>query len=298
MDQISEGSGRSATVVTADAAGCARLIDALAAAGYAATVRGDVSPRLPGGTVCLDTRAWLASGHLLEDLARADLDQAAGTDTALLLLFDCDGHAAGAPDEGFRRSVRAIANSLAPAARVNAIVADTGAEGVEAALRLVLGSPAMTGQTLRLSARPVSDFRPTLEGMPPPAEAAAPAGPGFRRMFIRDLVLSAFIGVHRHEKAGRQRVRLNVDLDVVEDAGGAAGDRLADVVCYETMANRIRTATCSGHVNLVETLAERIAEICLSDPRVARARVRIEKLDIFPDAVSAGVEIERRQVVP
>src|SRR5690606_34000848 len=129
------------------------------------------------------------------------------------------------------------------------------------------------------------------------AEAPAPVGPGFRRMFIRDLVLSAYIGVHRHEKAGRQRVRLNVDLDVVEDAGAAA-DRLADVVCYETMANRIRTATCSGHVKLVVPLAERIAEICLSDPRVVRARVRIEKLDIFPDAVSAGVEIERRQVVP
>jgi len=297
MDKIPEGNSRNATVVTADAAGCARLIDALAAAGYAATVRGDVSESLPGGTVCLDTRAWLASGRHLEELARANLGAAPGAATALLLLFDCDGHAAGAPDEGFRRTVRAIANGLAPAARVNAIIAESGAEGVASALRLILGSPAMTGQTLRLSARPVPGFRPSLEGMPPPAEAAAPIGPGFRRMFIRDLVLSAYIGVHRHEKAGRQRVRLNVDLDVAEDAG-ATGDRLTDVVCYETMANRIRAATCSGHVNLVETLAERIAEICLSDPRVARAKVRIEKLDIFPDAVSAGVEIERRQIVP
>jgi dihydroneopterin aldolase len=46
---------------------------------------------------------------------------------------------------------------------------------------------------------------------------------------------------------------------------------------------------------LVETLAERIAEACLADPRIHLARIRVEKLDIFADAASAGVEIERRQ---
>ena len=45
--------------------------------------------------------------------------------------------------------------------------------------------------------------------------------------------------------------------------------------------------------NLVETLAERLAGICLQDPRVRSARVRVEKLDVFADAVSVGVEIER-----
>jgi 7,8-dihydroneopterin aldolase/epimerase/oxygenase len=43
----------------------------------------------------------------------------------------------------------------------------------------------------------------------------------------------------------------------------------------------------------VETLAERIAALCLSDRRVRVARVRVEKLDVFPDATSVGVEIER-----
>ena len=46
-------------------------------------------------------------------------------------------------------------------------------------------------------------------------------------------------------------------------------------------------------MNLVETLADRIAEMCLEDQRVRTARVRIEKLDVFADAESAGVEIER-----
>ena len=57
----------------------------------------------------------------------------------------------------------------------------------------------------------------------------------------------------------------------------------------------MRSIVDAGHVRLVETLAERIAEACLADRRVHLARVRVEKLDIFADATSAGVEIERRQ---
>jgi dihydroneopterin aldolase len=47
-------------------------------------------------------------------------------------------------------------------------------------------------------------------------------------------------------------------------------------------------------VQLVETLAERLCEACLEDKRVVSARVRVEKLDVFPDATSVGVEVERR----
>jgi dihydroneopterin aldolase len=67
------------------------------------------------------------------------------------------------------------------------------------------------------------------------------------------------------------------------------------VVDYEKVAETARTIVRSGHVRLVETLAERIAEACLADRRVHVVRVRVEKLDIFADATSAGVEIERRQ---
>ena len=56
---------------------------------------------------------------------------------------------------------------------------------------------------------------------------------------------------------------------------------------------RVRAIVSARHVRLVETLAERIAICCLVDERVVSARVRVEKLDVFPDAVSAGVEIER-----
>ena len=65
-------------------------------------------------------------------------------------------------------------------------------------------------------------------------------------------------------------------------------DELARVVDYEKLADAVRGIVASGHVRLVETLAERIAEACLADRRVHLARVRVEKLDIFPDAASAG----------
>jgi dihydroneopterin aldolase len=67
------------------------------------------------------------------------------------------------------------------------------------------------------------------------------------------------------------------------------------VVDYEGVADAVRAIVAAGHVMLVETLAERIAESCLADPRVHLARVRVEKLDVFADAASAGVEIERRR---
>lgn len=113
-----------------------------------------------------------------------------------------------------------------------------------------------------------------------------------RHVFIRDLVLPCSIGVYRHERVGTQRVRINIDL-AVREGTEPLNDNLANVVCYEDVADGIRALVGRGHVNLVETLAEDIATLCLEDLRILSVRVRIEKLDVFPDAKSVGVEIER-----
>ena len=113
-----------------------------------------------------------------------------------------------------------------------------------------------------------------------------------RHVFIRDLVLPAHIGVHRHEHDRTQQIRINLDLSVHEDIS-AIEDSIENVVCYETITDGVRAIVAEGHVKLVETLAERIAEMCLADERVSVVRVRIEKLEILPDATSVGVEIER-----
>jgi 7,8-dihydroneopterin aldolase/epimerase/oxygenase len=114
-----------------------------------------------------------------------------------------------------------------------------------------------------------------------------------RQVFVSDLILNCLIGVHRHEQDGKQRVRVNLDL-TVEDQADGVDDKLANVVSYEDIVLDLRALADAGHISLVETLAERIAELCLVDPRVQRARVRVEKLDVFADAGSVGVEIERQ----
>ncbi|MBV9735965.1 MAG: dihydroneopterin aldolase [Acidisphaera sp.] len=129
----------------------------------------------------------------------------------------------------------------------------------------------------------------------------ADAARGLRHVFIRDLVLPASIGVHAHEHGQTQRIRINIDLGVEDDGARPLSrqpvgrDRLSRVVDYEGVAKTVKGIVSEGHVLLVETLAERIAGACLADSRVVLARVRVEKLDVFPDAAAAGVEVERRR---
>jgi dihydroneopterin aldolase len=121
--------------------------------------------------------------------------------------------------------------------------------------------------------------------------AIADAAKGIRHLFVHDLVLACRIGVHAHERDRPQRVRLNLDLAVAET--DQPPRRLADVVDYAALVERVRGALSEGHVELVETLAERVAALCLEDPRVRSARVRVEKLQAVADAAAVGVEIER-----
>jgi len=134
-------------------------------------------------------------------------------------------------------------------------------------------------------------------------ETFRPASSTLRHVFLRDMTLLASVGVHAFEHEAQQRIRLNVDLAVLDQGGpharpfslaAPAKDDLQRVVDYEAVANRVRTIVAAGHVRLLETLAERIAEACLEDQRVRIVRIRVEKLDIFADMSSVGIEIERR----
>lgn len=113
-----------------------------------------------------------------------------------------------------------------------------------------------------------------------------------RHVFIRDMIVDCSIGIYGHEKEHEQRVRINLDLAVVEGEM-SINDDIRNVISYEDMAKGIEAIIARGHINLVETLAENIAEMSLKDFRVKVARVRVEKLDIIPSAESVGVEIER-----
>jgi len=136
-----------------------------------------------------------------------------------------------------------------------------------------------------------SNIRPNISLVTPPSIADARVG--IRHVFVRDLELDCFIGIYDHEKAAPQRVRLNLDLAVFEGDVSTVADDIENVVCYEEITKAVRKVCTQGHTNLVETLAEEIASVCLLHTQVRSARVRVEKLEVFEDAFSVGVEIER-----
>jgi len=109
-------------------------------------------------------------------------------------------------------------------------------------------------------------------------------------ILIRNLELLARIGVHGHEHGKPQPVRINVRLCAQIST---EQDRLENVIDYEAVVEKIRRIATAGHINLAETLAERIAAACLEDKRVSKVCVRVEKLHALPGAEAAGVEIER-----
>ena len=108
-----------------------------------------------------------------------------------------------------------------------------------------------------------------------------------QRVFVRGLRLRAEIGVHAHEHGRTQPLIVDVELDA--ELGGA--DRLADTLNYETVVAHAEAVLAGGHLQLVETFADRLARACLADPRVRRARVRAEKPDALPEAEGAGFEL-------
>ena len=110
------------------------------------------------------------------------------------------------------------------------------------------------------------------------------------RIFVRGLVLPIAIGVYDEEQGITQKVRFTIEASV---AAGVSpkGDDIDEVPSYDDLVGAVKAIVAAGHINLVETLAARIADRCLADKRIVSVLVRVEKLERGPDAV--GVEIVR-----
>jgi FolB domain-containing protein len=111
------------------------------------------------------------------------------------------------------------------------------------------------------------------------------------RVFVRDFVLAARVGAYAHEHGKPQNVRFNVEVKVMR--AGRAPEDMRDVFSYDVVQDGIRMIVAQEHVPLLEMLAERIAALVLSHPRVLNVTVRVEKLDVSPGGV--GVEIMRER---
>nr|MBA3325666.1 dihydroneopterin aldolase [Paracoccaceae bacterium] len=123
--------------------------------------------------------------------------------------------------------------------------------------------------------------------------AATAASAPVDRISVRDYTRDVEIGAFRSERGVTQRVRFNVVLEVAHHTA-ARDDDVDKVLSYETIVEAIEAALAAERLNLLETLAERVAAFCLADPRAVRVFVRVEKLDRIPGAL--GVEIARARL--
>ena len=112
------------------------------------------------------------------------------------------------------------------------------------------------------------------------------------RVFIRDLLLRAIIGINDEERVKRQDVVVNIELEA-DCLPAAASDAIDDAVNYRDVAKATIDLVENSRFFLVEKLAEEIARVCLRDQRVRRARVTVEKPAAVRFARSVGVTIER-----
>jgi dihydroneopterin aldolase len=114
-----------------------------------------------------------------------------------------------------------------------------------------------------------------------------------QRIYVRDLLVACRVGVTARERDAPQRVRINLDVEVVPVR--PLEDDVSRVVDYGWLVEKVRH-TCDGCADrLLETLAERIAQACFRNPKIVATRIRIDKVDLFPDAAAVGIEIERRR---
>ncbi len=113
-----------------------------------------------------------------------------------------------------------------------------------------------------------------------------------RALFLRDLRVPARIGVNHSEQGRTQQLRINLCAYLCPPFEW--GDQLADVLDYDRLRQGILDLIAQGHINLLETLGERIVQMCLAYPQVHGVHLQIAKLEAHDDC-EVGYETMRKR---
>ena len=109
-------------------------------------------------------------------------------------------------------------------------------------------------------------------------------------VIIKNLIIDASIGNHEHEKIKKQRVSISLSIEVVDNIS-LVDQKIENFLSYENVINNIKLIINKGHIDLVETLSYKILSNIFSDNRASKVWLKIEKLDVFEEAHSVGLEI-------
>ncbi len=112
------------------------------------------------------------------------------------------------------------------------------------------------------------------------------------KIFIRDLLVSCIVGTNPDERINKQGVLLNITIDTDLSKAGAS-DQLDDALDYFVLKNRVVDHLEHSSYFLLEKMAEKVAEICLSDSKVISVEVTVDKPDALENTRSVAVQIRR-----
>jgi FolB domain-containing protein len=114
------------------------------------------------------------------------------------------------------------------------------------------------------------------------------------KILVRDLTARCIIGVNAEERREKQEVLINLSIYADLRKAGKS-DKFEDAVDYRSIKKQLLGEVEKSSYNLIEALAQRVAEICLENPAISQVKVTVEKPSALRFARSVGVEITRKR---
>jgi 7,8-dihydroneopterin aldolase/epimerase/oxygenase len=113
-------------------------------------------------------------------------------------------------------------------------------------------------------------------------------------IFISELKVDVLVGVYEWERVKPQPIQLDISFDL-PGAKAFTSDKIRDTVDYSAVVSRIREILSAKHFNLIEAVAEAVANSLLQEFSVPKVKVRAAKLAVIKGVKQVGVEIERNK---
>ncbi len=116
-----------------------------------------------------------------------------------------------------------------------------------------------------------------------------------KKVIIKDLLLNFVIGYYSTEKAKKQKVKFNIELNYTDQKNLNDKD-IKSIVDYGRIIKVIKNMTKNKHYNFLESLADDLFDELFKDERIDKIKLKIEKLDVIREAASVGIEITKKRI--
>ena len=116
-----------------------------------------------------------------------------------------------------------------------------------------------------------------------------------KKVIIKDLLLNFVIGYYSAEKAKKQNVKFNIELNYTDQKNLNDKD-IKSIVDYGKIVKVIKNMTKNKHYNFLESLADDLFDELFKDERINKIKLKIEKLDAIKETSSVGIEITKKRI--